>query len=153
MSQLLLLRPKVSLVFRVGRNDDGDSLHDLQSVAGESAVLLRVVRQEAQAAEAEVRQDLRADAVVALVRVEAQLLIRLDGVEPRVLQRVGPELVLEADAASFLVHVEHHALAGLLHHAHALLHLLPAVAPHRAERVAGEAFGVHAHEDRLFVDM
>ena len=57
-------------------------------------------------------EDLRADAVVALVGLEAQPLVGLDGVEALVLQRVGAQLVGEADAAPFLVQVQQHAAAG-----------------------------------------
>ena len=62
--------------------------------------------------DAEVAQDLRADAVVAQVLLEAELEVRLDRVAPAVLQRVGADLVREPDAASLLVQVDEHAAPG-----------------------------------------
>ena len=57
-----------------------------QPVALQAGDLLRVVREEADLREAQVDEDLRADAVVAQVRREAEDLVRLDGVEALVLQ-------------------------------------------------------------------
>ena len=69
--------------------------------------LHRVVREQPQLPHAEVVQDLGADAVVAVVGLEAQLDVRLDGVQPLlVLQAVGADLVDQADAAALLAHVE-----------------------------------------------
>ena len=59
--------------------------------------------------DAEVAQDLRADAVVAPVVLEAELEVGLDRVAPLILQRVGAHLVRQADAASLLVQVDEHA--------------------------------------------
>ena len=54
-------------------------------------------------------QDLRADAVVALIGLEPELLVGLDRVEPLVLQRIRADLVRETDAPAFLIQVEQHA--------------------------------------------
>ena len=61
------------------------------------------------AADAQVAQNLGADAVVALVGLEAEALVRLDRVEALVLQLVRANLVGQADAASFLVEIQQHA--------------------------------------------
>ena len=65
---------------------DGDLerhlLGDLEAVALEADDLARVVRQEPDRVQAQVAQDLRADAVVAQVRREAERLVGLDGVAP-----------------------------------------------------------------------
>ena len=55
------------------------------------------------------------------------------------LEFVGGNLGHQADAASFLVEIEHHALAFLLNHLHRLMELLAAVATLAAEDVAGGA--------------
>ena len=61
---------------------------------------------------AEVDEDLRADAVLARVGREAELLVGLDGVAALVLQRVRAQLVAEADAAALVAaQVDDHALA------------------------------------------
>ena len=84
-------------------------LDDAEAVALEADELARVVRQQAHGADAEVAEDLRADAVVALVRLEAEPLVRLDGVEPLILQLVRAQLVGEPDAAALLVQIQQHA--------------------------------------------
>ena len=99
---------------------------------------------------AEVDEDLRADAVLARVGREAELHVGLDGVAALVLQRVGADLVAEADAAALVaaqVHDDARALVGDLLQRE--VELQAAVAAHRAEHVAGEALGVHAHEHVL----
>ena len=86
---------------------------------------------------------------MAEVRRKAELLVRFHGVGPVVLQRVGLDLVVQADAAPFLAHVEEDAPAcfgdGLYRH----LALHTAVAPQAAEHVAGEALAVDANQHRL----
>ena len=62
--------------------------------------------------DAEVDEHLRADAVLARVGGEAELHVGLDGVAALVLQRVGADLVAEADAAALVAaQVHDHAPA------------------------------------------
>src|SRR5688572_14021545 len=62
---------------------------------------------------------------------------------------VGPQLVLEADAAPFLAHVEEHAPALGRDPLEREIELRAAVAERRAEQVAGQAFGMDARQHRL----
>ena len=133
----------------MGCTSSGHALDDLEPVAVDRDVLGRVVRHQAHLAHAEVAQDLAADAVVADVGREAELLVGRDGVVALVLQLVGLQLVDEADAAALLQEVEEHAAAGLDDLLHRELELLAAVAARRAEDVAGQALRVDAHEHRL----
>ena len=99
--------------------------------------------------EAERAQDVGADAEVALVVLEAEAVVGLDGVEALVLQRVGAHLVGEPDAAALLVQVEQDARPlgrDLLERG---MELRAAVALEAAEEVAGEAGGMQAAEHRL----
>ena len=97
--------------------------------------------------DAEVDEDLRADAVLAAVDGQAEVDVGLDGVAALVLERVGPELVAEADAAALVAAQVHDHAAALLGDAlHRLVELGAAVAAQRAEHVAGEALGVHPDE-------
>src|SRR3712207_8550117 len=57
--------------------------------------------------QAEVGEDLVADPVVAHVRREAELEVRLDGVEPVLLELVGLELVEQADRKSTRLNSSH----------------------------------------------
>ena len=116
---------------------------------GKPGDLLRIVGQDADAGESEVDEDLRADAVVAQVRRQPEPQVRLDRVEPLLLQLVGAQLVEQPDAAPLLAEVEQHAPALGLDHRQRRLELLAAVAAQRVEDIAGEALGVHAHEHVL----
>ena len=64
-------------------------------------LLSSAIRDDAQRA-----QHLRGDDVVALVLAVPERDVRLVGVQPRVLQRVGVELGVEADAAALLPQVQ-----------------------------------------------
>ena len=124
-----------------------DPLDDLETVALEAAVLRGVVRHQPHRRDAEVDEDLRADAVLARVGREAELDVRLDGVAALVLQGVRAQLVAEADAAALVAaQVDDDAAALGGDPLERAVELHAAVAAHRAEHVAGEALGVHAHE-------
>jgi hypothetical protein len=125
------------------------AFHDLDALTREHLDLGGVVRQQPDATDAEASQQLRADAEVALIVLEAEPVIRLDRVEPGVLQCVGPQLVGETDAAAFLIEVEQHAAAGVRHHGHGGAQLRTAVALEAAEHVTGEAGRVQPHQDGL----
>src|SRR5262249_674356 len=111
--------------------------------------LLRVVREDADRRQTEHGEDLVADAVVAHVRLEAELGIRLHRVGTGLLQLVRAQLVQQADAATLLRHVEEYPALLRRDLAQRLLELLAAVAAQRVEDVAGEALGVNTNEDVL----
>src|SRR6266849_55216 len=80
VAHLLALGHQVALVALGGRNLDRHALDHLEPIPLDADDLLRVVREDAQAFRAEIDEDLRADAVVAQVGLEAQYVIGLDGV-------------------------------------------------------------------------
>src|SRR5438477_8031030 len=80
-------RFKVFLVVRRRLGSDRQLLDDLQAEPFEADDFLRIVREQPDAAQAEVAQNLRAKAVLAQVGLEAELLVGLDGVESFFLQR------------------------------------------------------------------
>src|SRR5207247_9296300 len=86
------------------------TLDDLEAVQPD-ARLLRVVRHDARAAHAKVHEDLHADPVFAVIRLESQALVRLDRVEALVLELVRAQVVHQSDAAAFLAQVHEHAAA------------------------------------------
>src|ERR1039457_81615 len=144
-----LLRRQVIARSVRGRDFERDALDDLEAVAVDRDVLGRVVREETDLPYAEVPQNLAADAVVADVGRETELLVRGHRVEALLLQLVGAQLVDETDAAALLKEIEEHALALPRDQLHRALELRPAIAALRAEDVAREAGGVHAYEDGL----
>ena len=104
--------------------------------------------------QAQVLEDLQADAVVAQVGAVAQGQVGLDGVEPLVLEVVGADLLDQADAAALLGQVDQGADALVADHLQGHVELVAAVAPERVEQVAGEARGVQPDQrglDRLEV--
>ena len=109
VAELVTFRGEITDVLRRGRDLDRHLLHDLQAVALDAGDLLRVVREDADGRQAQLGEDLVPDAVVAHVGLEAELEVRLDRVQPVLLQLVGAELVEQADAAALLRHVEEHA--------------------------------------------
>ena len=109
-------------------------------------ILRGVVGEDTDRRQAEVGKDLRPDPVLACVGLEAELEVRLDGVEALLLQLVRAELVEEADPPALLREIEQYSLPLVLDPRERVLELLPAVAAPRMEDVAGEAFGVDADE-------
>ena len=104
---------QVEAIVLVGGDDVGDAVAYRDAVAHELLDLAGIVGEQADRAHGEARDHVRRDGVVALVVTEAERQVGIDGVEPAVLERVGPDLVQEADAASLLPQVEQHA-AGFL---------------------------------------
>src|SRR5262249_16717463 len=111
VAHLLPLRHEVATIGLRGRHLDGHPLDHLEPVALDADDLLGVVGEDAQPLRPEVHEDLRADAVVAEVGLEAEGLVGLHGVLAVVLDLVGAQLVDEADAAPFLAHVHEDAAA------------------------------------------
>src|SRR5205814_6100800 len=87
--------------------------------------------------------------VVAGVDRQAELDIRVDGVESLVLKTVRADLVEEPDPPPLVVEVQKDAAVGGADHREGGAELIPAVAAERAQYVAGETFGVKADEDGL----
>ena len=80
MSHAHALRLQITLVVGVGGNDDGHVFHNLQTVALQADALDGIVGDEAYLGEPQRAQNLGAHAVVALVGLEAQVEVRVDGV-------------------------------------------------------------------------
>src|ERR687894_752721 len=124
------------------------ALGDPEAEPLEAAALRRVVGERPHCGDAEVDQDLGADAVLAAVDRHAERDVGVDGVVALLLQGVGLELVADADAAALVApQVDDDAEALLGDAPHRLGELGPAVAAQRAEHVAGQALAVHPHEN------
>src|SRR5215210_4808252 len=109
VAELVTFRGEIASVLRPRLDLDRHLLDDLEPEAFDAGDLLRVVRQDPDGAEAELGENLVADPVVAHVRREAELQIRIDRVEAVLLQLVRTKLVEEADTATFLRHVQEDA--------------------------------------------
>src|SRR5207244_10469842 len=93
VAELVTFGCQIASVLRRRLGLDRDLLDHLEAVPLDPRDLLRIVRQDPDRREAEVGQDLVADAVVAHVRLEPELEVRLHGVEPVLLQLVRAQLV------------------------------------------------------------
>src|SRR6185436_8897782 len=107
--------------------------------------------EEPHGANAQVLQNLNANAVVALIRFEAEPLVCLDRVEPLVLKLVRANLVGEPDSAPLLVQVQQHPSPLGCNATHRRVELRTAIAARRVEDVARQAARVHAHEHTFTV--
>src|SRR5574342_350326 len=92
VAHLLALGHQVALVALGGRNLDRHALAHLQPVPLDADDLLRIVREDAQAPRSENDANLRADAVVPQVGLEAEDVVGLDGVLALVLDRKSTRL-------------------------------------------------------------
>ena len=102
MTELRSLGIDVMLIVRGRRRLQRHASDNLKPVPFESEDFLWIVRDQTHLAHTEIGEDLRADAVIALVDRQPERKICLDRVGAAVLQLVGTQLISEADAAALL---------------------------------------------------
>jgi len=105
-----------------------------------------IVREQPHLLDPQRFQDLSRQAKLAMIGLEAQLLVGLHGIQTLVLQFIGLQFGHQSDPAPFLLFVNQHTAPGLGDHGKGHFKLLPAVATQRAEDVSGKALRVHAHQ-------
>src|SRR4051794_348297 len=134
MAHPLSLRAQVALVVRIRDRLERHAFDDLEPEAFEAAALRRVVGHQAHRRDAEVDEDLRADAVLPAVGGQSELQVGVDGVVALVLQSIGADLVADADAAPLVTtQVDDGAEVLLGHLLHRRRELRSAVATQRPE--------------------
>ena len=89
-----------------------------------------------------------AQSVIAQIAREPEARVCFHGVEPLLLQFVSVNFCREADAASFLPHVNQDAVSFVRDLAQRGVQLIPAIAAPRTEDVASETFAVNADQRR-----
>ncbi|MPL60789.1 hypothetical protein SDC9_06351 [bioreactor metagenome] len=149
VARLRRLRRQIGGVVAAEPDLQRHPLDHLDAVRLEHPHLGGVVGQQPHLREAELLQQRRADAEVALVILETKAVVRLDGVETLVLQVIGAHLVRQADAAALLVEVEQDPRPLMPHLRQRGVKLWPAVAFQRAEDVAGETGRMQPRQHRL----
>jgi hypothetical protein len=148
VAQLFLLRLKVLLGVRVGLDFAGHALDYFYASPLQRLDLLRIIREQAHLAYAERPKYLAGEGKVALVGLEAQPLIRLDGVQTGILQLVRLQLCHKADATTLLLFVNKDPSALVADHRQRHLKLLSAIATQRMKNVTREALRVNPHQRR-----
>ena len=146
MAQLAALGLEIAHVVTVRKSLQRDAFGHLESVPLDPEPFRRVVGHDSDRGQAQVRQDLGTDPVVARVHGQAQRQVRFHRVMALVLEGVGPELVGQSDAPSLLAHVQEHATAFVADALERLLKLVTAIASHGTENIPRETLGVHADE-------
>ena len=138
-------------VVRRGGYLEGDLLDDFDAIDLEPAGFFGVVGEDFDLLEAEVAEDLSADAVIAFVGGKTKLDIRVNCIEALFLKLIGVEFIFEADTSTFLAEVNKCADTRLFNHLQCGGELPAAFTTLGAEEVAGHTFGVDADEDRLIM--
>lgn len=135
------LRGQVATVGVREMNPRGYSGAHVDAKAAELPSLVRVVAEQGDLSDSEGLQHLRGDEITALVLPVAQGDVRLIGVEPGVLERVGLKFGVQPDAPPLLAQVQQVA-PGVGDPLHRLAQLRPAVASLAAKHVSGQALAV-----------
>ena len=95
---------------------------------------------------AAVSQYLSANTIVPKVRGEAQGAVSLHRIHTLVLKGIGPYLIMEPDATSFLTHIQQDASTCLGYTLQGECHLLATVTAQAAKDIPREAFAVDPHQ-------
>ena len=98
---------------------------------------------------AQLTQNLSANPVIAFIGLETQEDVGFHRILALILQFVSPQLVQQANATTFLIHIKHDTLTGLFHHRHRVVKLFPAIATAGGKHIAGQAARMHADQNRL----
>ncbi len=128
MAELVALRVEIKCILESRDRHNPNTVLDLEPVAFETDELARIVRQRANLLQPDIEKYLRADPVVAKVRLEAELLICFDSIGPGVLELVRLKLVEKTNAAALLVEIHNDSLPLFGDHLHRRVELPPAVA-------------------------
>lgn len=113
----------------------------------ESGNFFRVIGIEVDGADAQCADHSGGDVIISEVIVEAEVDVCVHGIEAMFLEVIGSDFIGDADAASFLAHVEDECVGELSEMFLSGFELLSAIAAQGVEDVAGEAFGVKARRD------
>src|SRR5229473_3879655 len=145
----LALGLEVVRVVRIGVGAGGNPPMDRDALVYQTGDLERVVRHQIHGQNAQHPQHLRGDVVPAQVVWKAELAVGLVGIHPLGLQRIGLDLVAQADATALLTQVQDNPALALGHHLHRPFKLLPAIALQAAEDFSGETLRMDPHRNRF----
>lgn len=139
MSHAVFFGLQVLIIVLVRRYFDWNIFNNFKAVSLKAYTLCRIVGDKSHLVHAELAQHLRAAAVVALIGLESEMYVCINGIKAFFLQLIGLNFVHKSYAASFLLHIYQHALAFFLYHLHCLVQLLSAIAAHASEYISGGA--------------
>src|SRR6185437_6726364 len=148
MPHLFALGLQVALEGWFGGHIRRDALDNLDAHRLQRRHLLRIVGDQADGFHAHHLQHRCRQLILPAIRSIAKLQVRLNGIQPLVLQFVRLELRHQANTAALLGLVEQNAGACIRNRGQRQLQLLPAVAAQRVEDVSRQALRVDAHNGR-----
>ena len=128
---------------------DPFTLHHVDAGVTQGGDLGRVVGQQVDVRAAQRLQHGSRHLEVTLVHPEAQRVVGIQGVQPRILPPVGAQLVGDADAPPFLRQVQHDAAAVLRQPLHRAAQLIAAVTTQAAKEIARQARGMQPDPHRF----
>src|SRR3989344_5318692 len=150
VTKLALFRREVVPIHMIRRNLERHAPYDRDAILFYALHFVWTVRQQCDAPDAEVAQHVGGGVVATKIRIEAECIVRLHGIEAARLLGVCPYLIGKPDTPPFLVEIEQNAAASLPNRRKAGVQLLSTIAGERAECVTGQTLRVYAHEHRLF---
>src|SRR5215470_851915 len=96
----------------------------------------------------EIVENLRALTVLAQINFQAKQFVSLNCISAFILQRIGADLVQNADATPFLLLINDGSEALFLNQLHSLMQLPAAITFGRGEYVTSQTLRVNSHESR-----
>ena len=147
MPHAIFLCLQIATVVFVWFNDDGHIAYNLKSVSLKSDAFHRIVRDESNLCHTQTAQYLCAYAIIAFVRTESQVDVRIHSVVALFLQFVGGYFIHQTDAAPFLIEVHDYAFALCLNEVHRLVQLFAAIATLASKDIARHATRMHPYQN------
>ena len=146
MAKLVFLGPQVGAGMVTGARAAGNALDHADAAALELRDLVRIVREQAQGAQAERFQRLGREFVVAGIGGKSQAAVGLNSIEPAVLQLVGLQFIEQPNAAALLWKVQHDSGGRLGDFMQREFELRAAIAALGGKHVASEALRMNADQ-------
>src|SRR3989338_10823279 len=106
VTKFVLFSRKVAPIHMIRRNLERHARRDRDAVLFYALYFVRTVRQQCDAPDAEVAQHVGGGVVATKIRIEAECVVRLHGIESARLLGVCPYLIGKPDTPPFLVEIE-----------------------------------------------
>src|SRR5947209_20309543 len=118
---------------------DRYAFNNLKTCLFESPEFVRIIRDDAHFAKAEIKENFRTLAIVPGVDSKSQLFVSFDRIGTFILKSISPYLVYNSDAPAFLLLVDDRTAAFGLDHLHSAMKLRSAITFYRSKYITGEA--------------
>src|ERR1700738_4970316 len=120
MAKFFFFNPQILNVALMRGHLNWPSFHDFNAIAFQTSDLLGIISQQAYSCDAQVAENLGANAIVTQILFKAQVEIGFNGIESLILQRVRADLISEPNPTPFLMQIDEDPLTLLGNHSHGL---------------------------------